>query len=76
MVIAHRLSTILAADLIVVLEHGEIVAQGRHAELLATCGLYRQLYEAQFSPEGQTGGLATEWNADQVDHKEVTSVAF
>jgi ATP-binding cassette subfamily B protein len=55
-VIAHRLSTILAADLIVVLEHGEIVAQGRHADLLTTCGLYRELYEAQFSQEGQAGG--------------------
>ncbi|MHB1684340.1 MAG: ABC transporter ATP-binding protein [Bacilli bacterium] len=78
-VIAHRLSTILAADLIVVLEHGEIVAQGRHAELLATCGLYRQLYEAQFSPEGQTDDLAVKRNADQVDqvdHKEVAPVAF
>ncbi|MCY0901618.1 MAG: ABC transporter ATP-binding protein [Firmicutes bacterium] len=51
-VIAHRLSTILAADLIVVLDHGEIVAQGRHETLLATCALYRQLYEAQFAQEG------------------------
>lgn len=54
-VIAHRLSTILAADLIVVLDHGEIVAQGRHETLLATCGLYRQLYEAQFSQEVRVG---------------------
>lgn len=52
-VIAHRLSTILAADLIVVLDHGEIVAQGRHETLLSTCALYRQLYEAQFSQEGR-----------------------
>ncbi len=47
-VIAHRLSTILSADFIVVLDKGEIVAQGPHAQLLETCGLYRQLYEAQF----------------------------
>jgi ATP-binding cassette subfamily B protein len=43
-VIAHRLSTIRDADLIVVLEHGAIVEQGTHAELLARRGLYTSLY--------------------------------
>jgi ABC-type multidrug transport system fused ATPase/permease subunit len=43
-VIAHRLSTIRDADLIVVLEHGLIVEQGTHAELLARRGLYTSLY--------------------------------
>jgi ATP-binding cassette subfamily B protein len=43
-VIAHRLSTIRDADLIVVLEHGKVVEQGSHAELMAARGLYTQLY--------------------------------
>jgi ATP-binding cassette subfamily B protein len=43
-IIAHRLSTIRGADLIVVLEHGQIVEQGTHAELIARRGLYTALY--------------------------------
>ncbi|HZQ81758.1 MAG TPA: ABC transporter ATP-binding protein [Gaiellaceae bacterium] len=43
-IIAHRLSTIRDADLIVVLEHGQIVEQGTHDELLARRGLYLSLY--------------------------------
>ncbi len=47
-VIAHRLSTIRSADRILVLEHGEIVESGTHAELLALDGRYRQLYDKQY----------------------------
>jgi ABC-type multidrug transport system fused ATPase/permease subunit len=43
-VIAHRLSTIRDADLIVVLEHGRVIEQGSHEELLARAGLYTSLY--------------------------------
>lgn len=48
-VIAHRLSTIRDADLILVMEAGQIVEQGTHSELLATGGAYSRLYEAQFA---------------------------
>ncbi|MBI3340521.1 MAG: ABC transporter ATP-binding protein [Chloroflexi bacterium] len=50
-VIAHRLSTILAAELILVMDRGRIVERGTHEELLATRGLYSQLYETQFRVE-------------------------
>lgn len=47
-VIAHRLSTIRNADDIVVIDHGKIVEEGTHAELLAKKGLYANLYAVQF----------------------------
>ena len=48
LVIAHRLSTIEHADQVLVLEQGELVEQGTHAELLARGGLYRRLHQMQF----------------------------
>ena len=47
-IIAHRLSTIKNADLILVMNHGDIVEQGTHEELLAKGGFYEQLYNSQF----------------------------
>jgi ABC-type multidrug transport system fused ATPase/permease subunit len=47
-IIAHRLSTVREADLICAVQAGRIVERGRHAELLAQGGLYRDLYERQF----------------------------
>jgi ATP-binding cassette subfamily B protein len=48
-VIAHRLSTIRDAALILVMEHGRIVEQGTHAELVSAGGAYQRLYDAQFT---------------------------
>ena len=50
-VIAHRLSTILAADMILVMDRGQILERGTHEELLMQNGLYAQLYETQFKRE-------------------------
>ena len=48
LVIAHRLSTILRADVIFVVENGQIVESGRHVTLLARGGLYSRFYQTQF----------------------------
>ena len=48
LVIAHRLATIQHADRILVIDHGEIVEQGSHQELLALDGVYAHLYRTQF----------------------------
>jgi ABC-type multidrug transport system fused ATPase/permease subunit len=50
-VIAHRLSTIRSADQILVLEGGQIIERGTHAELIALGGRYRQLYDKQYNFE-------------------------
>jgi len=50
-IIAHRLSTIEKADKIIVMEHGKIVEEGKHLELLDKNGYYSTLYKAQLRPE-------------------------
>ncbi|MET9660104.1 ABC transporter ATP-binding protein [Streptomyces sp. NPDC006510] len=55
-VIAHRLSTVRAADLILVVENGQIVERGTHDELLAAGGRYEELYRTQFENPGAEQG--------------------
>jgi ABC-type multidrug transport system fused ATPase/permease subunit len=51
LIIAHRLSTVRRADRLIVLDHGRIVEEGTHAELLELGGLYARLYQRQFREE-------------------------
>jgi len=53
LVIAHRLATVLNADRIAVIEHGRLVALGRHAELVVSSPLYARLAELQFGQAEQ-----------------------
>lgn len=57
-IIAHKLSTIHSADKILLLEHGELIAQGRHEELMRTSEAYRKLYEAQFGWQDQVASAS------------------
>jgi len=53
-VIAHRLSTIKDADIILVMNHGDVIEKGSHEELLAKGGFYAELYNSQFSDEANS----------------------
>ena len=46
-IIAHRFSTVITADIIVVMDDGQIIAQGQHEQLIQTCPLYQSLYQTQ-----------------------------
>jgi ATP-binding cassette subfamily B protein len=59
LVIAHRLSTVREADQILVIDEGRIVERGRHDELLASSGLYAELYRTQFERQDVTAEALT-----------------
>ncbi len=61
LVIAHRLSTVREADQILVIEGGQVVERGRHAELLDNGGLYADLYHTQFADQDE---IADETDGD------------
>jgi ATP-binding cassette subfamily B protein len=56
-IIAHRLSTVRSADMIIVLQDGQIAEKGSHSELIEQDGLYKQLYEMQFKYETEEAPL-------------------
>ena len=60
LVIAHRLSTIENADVILVMQDGQIIESGRHAELLGAQGAYAELYHAQFKDGKEDGGAVVQ----------------
>jgi ATP-binding cassette subfamily B protein len=64
--IAHRLSTVLAADLILVLDHGRVVERGTHAELLAMGGTYAGLYRQQFAEGEVADGRVGDWESGRM----------
>lgn len=68
--IAHRLSTIRRADMILVMDHGQIVERGTHVELLNRSGLYKQLYDMHTKPVGRKllEDLAVVSSNGQEDH--------
>lgn len=81
-VIAHRLSTILKADGILVVKDGVIKEQGTHEELLKFNGVYKELYQTQFSQallqvdknKLQISSLSSEFKAKTIEEGDVTTV--
>jgi ATP-binding cassette subfamily B protein len=59
-VIAHRLSTIINADVILVLDHGQIIERGRHADLMERRGFYYDLYMSQFKKQEEPAPVAAD----------------
>jgi len=73
-VIAHRLSTIRDADLILVMEHGDIVEQGTHDELIARHGAYWRLYRSQFQNAASNTDTTTAPGSEAVPARDDSAV--
>jgi ATP-binding cassette subfamily B protein len=60
MIVAQRIGTIMDADQIVVLEEGRVVGKGRHAELLESCAVYKEIVVSQLGENNKQGGFGNE----------------
>jgi subfamily B ATP-binding cassette protein MsbA len=70
-VIAHRLATVIKADQLFVLQDGELIERGTHAELIEQKGVYTQLFDNQIMPSDGLGG--SEFNSDVLNDRMVTA---
>ena len=61
--VAQRISTVLTADKILVLDHGNLVAEGKHAELLESSPIYKEIFDSQLG-----GGVTSSVAAQEVSH--------
>jgi ABC-type multidrug transport system ATPase subunit len=75
-VIAHRLSTVRRADLILVMDKGRIVQQGKHDELLQQGGLYREIYDLQLSDRARFADEMQELQPVHVERPKSSSRDF
>ena len=64
LIVAHRLATVQKADRIVVMDHGRIVGEGTHAQLLATSPLYARLAALQFNAPADLGEAVSDRTND------------
>ena len=74
-IIAHRISSVLHADQILVMDHGEIVERGRHAELVRRGGLYAEYFRVQYGGRGGNGDGSGGGNGSDGEHPTQRSAA-
>ena len=57
-IVSQRAASLMYADLIIVLDDGQVAGMGTHDELLANCEVYKEIYESQFKQADSEGGVA------------------